>query len=206
MRKFVPFLCVVAVLILAGCNLSTQQTIRNHAHNKTQLGALIDSLVEHQPFFKNNIITRANFADSLAKRFLQYKNMPLPYLKGIPMKYEMGIPYSMYGDMAGKYVVKFSYYEYGYSENKLSENCTICFQVFTIMTKETMSGLIDGANFSISGTFRGFCNEMHFPLPSGNFADTSPPHVDTSSSTIYDEVMVDIGTLVLDDVKYVLTK
>lgn len=116
------------------------------------------------------------------------------------MALEYGVDPWQYIDttIIGKYVVKFSY-----SDDSVSNDYSVGFQVFAILEKEKVMQLIDGNKYFISGTFRDFANnttETGFRLPSGKCSYDYPSV--SYYSTFSPSLQINLGTIVLDNLTF----
>lgn len=205
MKKFVFLMSTV--FIFSGCNVSSTKQPKEQHHQK-QLAVFIDKCLEEQPNAMNNQVTRTALSDTIRDRLLKYRGDTLPILLDIPLEYEMCLQYpprlfetfeAECDKNAGKYVVKFSYSEY-FSDEKLSSKYQTTFQVFSILNKESVENLIDGAKYNINGKFRDFANntqETGFVLPSGRCIISYP-----SVTSINDKPYIDLGTLIIDSIYF----
>lgn len=199
---------VILLSIFASCigkRMETQSEIKN---SPKQLAVFLDKCLSEQPNALNNEVTRAILADTIRERLLKYQNDTLPILADLPMKYEMCLQYpprifetfeASFEKNAGKYVVKFSFGEYT-SKIKLSSKYKTTFQVFTILEKETVATLVDGALYKINGKFRDFANNTQktgFVLPSGKCIISFPSVISIDNSPY-----IDLGTLILDNISF----
>ena len=174
------------------------------------LKTILDSCLEKQPNAMNNDITRSILADSIKATIQCYIGDSLPFLSNIPLKYEMALEYlpspfdfeSESFKNAGKYVVKFSFSE---SSNKceLSKEYQTTFQIFTIMDKEAVATLIDGALYYVNGKFIDFANnskETGFVLPSGKCLVDYPS---ISRSALDNKPFINLGTLIIENATFI---
>lgn len=169
---------VILLAIFASCTGKKTETQSEIKDSPKQLAVFLDKCLSEQPNALNNEVTRTILADTIRERLLKYQNDTLPVLSDLPMEYEMCLQYpprifenfeASFEKNAGKYVVKFSFGEYT-SKINLSSKYKTTFQVFTILEKEAVATLVDGALYKINGKFRDFANNTQktgFVLPSG---------------------------------------
>ena len=167
----------ISLVIFASCTAKRTETQSVIKDSPKPLAVFLDKCLAEQPNALNNEVTRTILADTIKTRLLQYQGDTLAILSDLPMKYEMCLQYpprifetfeASFEKNAGKYVVKFSFGEYT-SKCKLSSKYKTTFQVFSILDKETVAMLVDGALYKINGKFRDFANntqETGFVLPS----------------------------------------
>lgn len=199
---------VILLSIFASCIGKRTETQSEIKDSPKQLAVFLDKCLSEQPNALNNEVTRTILADTIRERLLKYQNDTLPILSDLPMKYEMCLQYpprifetfeASFEKNAGKYVVKFSFGEYT-SKIKLSSKYKTTFQVFTILEKETVATLVDGALYKINGKFRDFANNTQktgFVLPSGKCIISYP-----SVTSIDKNPYIDLGTLILDNLSF----
>lgn len=187
-------ICVLLCIVLLGCGNRTQKKAAQTPPPKYALREMLDSCLKSQPMANNNDVTRSIFADTLKSKIQLYKGCALPYIEGVPMQYEMCLPYPN-----GQYVVKFGFGE-NTSKCKLSNDYKTTFQVFAIMDKEKVAMLVDGSLYYIKGIFRDFANnssETGFSLPSGKYIVDYPNII-----SIDNKPYIDLGTLVVDSLSF----
>ena len=188
-----------------GKRVETQSEIKD---SPKQLAVFLDKCLSEQPNSLNNEVIRTTLSDTIRERLLKYQGDTLPILSDLPMEYEMCLQYPLRifetfeadcDKNAGKYVVKFSFGEYT-SKCKLSPKYKTTFQVFSILDKEAVAMLVDGALYKINGEFRDFANNTQktgFVLPSGKCIISYP-----SVTSIDNNPYIDLGTLILDNISF----
>lgn len=198
----------ISLVIFASCTAKRTETQSVIKDSPKQLAVFLDKCLAEQPNALNNEVTRTILADTIKTRLLKYQGDTLAILSDLPMEYEMCLQYppcifetfeASFEKNAGKYVVKFSFGEYT-SKCKLSSKYKTTFQVFSILDKETVAMLVDGALYKINGKFRDFANntqETGFVLPSGKCIISYP-----SVTSIDNSPYIDLGTLILDNISF----
>lgn len=199
---------VILLAIFASCTGKRTETQSEIKDSPKQLAVFLDKCLSEQPNALNNEVTRTILADTIRERLLKYQNDTLPILSDLPMEYEMCLQYpprifetfeASFEKNAGKYVVKFSFGE-NTSKINLSSKYKTTFQVFTILEKEVVATLVDGALYKINGKFRDFANNTQktgFVLPSGKCIISYP-----SVTSIDNSPYIDLGTLILDNISF----
>lgn len=171
--------------------------VKNTASKMEQyaLASLIDSCLDVAP--ATNDVARSILADTLKGKFQHYQGKHLPYIDDLTFSYEMCVEYpklfeSIDDANAGKYLVKFSL-----ANGKIDDDCSVTFQVFAIMNKDSVATLVEGGTYHLDGLFRDFANstqETGFVLPSGKCINAYPS-VTTETD---DTPCINLGTLVFD--------
>lgn len=205
MKKSKYIIYVIIYIFLFGCDNSVNKSTSKPKTERYALRDLIDSCMQSQPNVMNNDVTKSIFADTLKECFQRFRGSTLPYLKNLPLQYEMCLEYprifeSELDKNAGKYVVKFAFGEIS-SKCRLSDKYETTFQVFAILDKETVATLVDNSLYYIEGTFRDFANnsqETGFLLPSRRYF-IDYPRISTSWCN---EPFIDLGTLIIDSLSF----
>lgn len=187
--------------LAAGCigNGAKKQVVQQE-QKEYALREMLDSCLSGQPNANSNDVARSILADTLKSKFQRFRGHSLPYIEDLPFQYEMCLKYpqTLETDIE-KYVVKFGFGNVT-SECELSDKYETTFQVFTVLDKETVATLVDGALYHIKGTFRDFANnsaETGFTLPSGRCFIDYP-----SVISIDDKPYIDLGTLIVDSLSF----
>lgn len=199
---------IVYCLLLTGCmnNASKQVPQQEQQQEKYALREMLDSCLQAQPNANNNDVARSILADTLKSKFQRFRGYSLPYIEDLPFQYEMCLEYpqTLETDIE-KYVVKFGFGDVT-SKCELSDKYETTLQVFTVLDKETVATLVDGALYHIKGTFRDFANnstETGFKLPSGKCLVDYPS---VGVTAFDDKPFIYMGTLVIDNLSFTQIK
>ena len=153
MRKLIITFGACVALSLLGCsNGGGTATTDHHVEatpTSTPLDCFVDSIFKTMPNALDNDVTRSMLADSIKVSLNNYQGGAIPFLSGLPLEYEMCLPYDRNSKFAGQYVVKFSY-------SDRATDKTMTFQVFTRMDKEKVANLVDHAKYQVDGVFLFF--------------------------------------------------
>ena len=202
MRKLIITFGACVALSLLGCsNGGGTATIDHHveaAPTLTPLDCFVDSIFKTMPNALNNDVTRSMLADSIKVSLNNYQGGAIPFLSGLPLEYEMCLPYDRNSKFAGQYVVKFSY-------SDRATDKTTTFQVFTRMRKEEVANLVDHAKYQVDGVFLFFpdnTQEHWFELPSGKGFTDNPKIYTTTELDGSIKPFINLGSFIMGEVKF----
>ena len=154
---------------------------------------IVDSVIAANPDYLNNDIKRKKVGGQIQSAILTAVNKDHNVLTEIPLTFKQ-----MMQKGNNKYIVKFELTNIGSSGTRISDKYDIYFNVFTEMTEEEASELIQNQNYNL--TFSSISDvSNNLVLPSGcTFIDT--PNVYKTS--LDDRPSVSSGGFLLKGVKF----
>lgn len=197
------FILVLALLLSACVNNSSSQTematastedVNSESAESSNyvLANIVDSIISANPDYLNNDIKRKKVAKEIQTAFISAVNNNHDVLTEIPLTFEQMM------QKGNKYIVKFELANVGSNGTRISNKYDIYFNVFTEMSEEEASDLIQKHKYHL--TFNSFSDVSgKLVLPSGRtFTDT--PNVYMSS--LDDRTSVSPGGFLVTGVKF----
>lgn len=196
-RLFLTLVLCISIVACTGGKSNNQG--REYIPEKTNVQKFIEECLAANPEFNNNDVKRQALADTMRVRLQKEEGKSLSLLDGLPVKFEMSLPYSD----GERYLVVFTCKDI---ETMISgDGYDTDVQFMTIMKKEDVANLTDNSLYYIQGTFKDFANCSHetgIVFPDGSCGDDYPSISQFSNSVLG----VNIGTLVVESVKYKFIK
>ena len=201
MKKLIYFVSII--LFLSSCvnNASSRQcsTVASTEENETAsdvsnyvLANIVDSIISANPDFLNNDIKQKKVSKEVQNAVLSAIQKDHSILSDIPLSFEMMM------QKGNKYIIKFELSNIGEQGTRISDKYDIYFNVFTEMSEEEASELIEKHKYHL--TFESICDvSNNLVLPSGR-TFTDNPNIYKSS---FDEcINVCPGAFLLKGVKF----
>lgn len=201
MKKLIYFVSII--LFLSSCvnNASSRQcsTVASTEENETSsdvsnyvLANIVDSIISANPDFLNNDIKQKKVSKEVQNAVLSAIQKDHSILSDIPLSFEMMM------QKGNKYIIKFELSNIGEQGTRISDKYDIYFNVFTEMSEEEASELIEKHKYHL--TFESICDvSNNLVLPSGR-TFTDNPNIYKSS---FDEcINVCPGAFLLKGVKF----
>ena len=153
---------------------------------------IVDSIIVANPDFLNNDIKQKKVAKEIQSVVLSSIKGDHSILTQIPLTYKMMM------QKGNKYIIKFELANIGNSGTRISDKYDIYFNVFTEMSEEEASDLIDNHKYHL--TFETISDvNNNLVLPSGRVFTDEPNVYKTSVDEL---VNVCPGAFLLKGVKY----
>lgn len=200
--KHYLFIILCAVLFAACVNNSASQqdsavaTTEEEESSSTvfkyAMANIVDSIIVANPDFLNNDIKQKKVAKEIQSVVLSSIKGDHSILTQIPLTYKMMM------QKGNKYIIKFELANIGNSGTRISDKYDIYFNVFTEMSEEEASDLIDNHKYHL--TFETISDvNNNLVLPSGRVFTDEPNVYKTS---VDKHVNVCPGAFLLKGVKY----
>lgn len=191
---------IACVLTISGCKY---QAPNNTAQKVTKdvLCQTIEGLLSTNPNAANNEITKQDFIDksnmTIDSLINEYKGKEFTIIENIPANFEMMLEYKT-GANAGNYIVKFdvSGMLSGY---RPSYDYDISFMIFSVVSKEVASQLVENKNYYLKCRLNDFVNAKNFTLPSGKKYEDLPSIMYYSGDKKWN---FDLGTFLVEDLQF----
>ena len=201
MNKLIYFVSIL--LFFSSCvnNASSRQnatvvpTEENESASnvsKYVLANVVDSVISANPDFLNNDIKQKKVSKEVQNAVLSAIQKDHSILSDIPLSFEMMM------QKGNKYIIKFELSNIGEQGTRISDKYDIYFNVFTEMSEEEASELIEKHKYHL--TFESICDvSNNLVLPSGRTFTDNPNIYKTS----FDECLnVCPGAFLLKGVKF----
>lgn len=194
MKKLIYF--ITAILTLSACvnNASTHQesAVSSNSESNFILSNIVDSVISANPDFLNNEIKQKKVSNEVQLAVLSAIQRSHNILTEIPLTFEMMM------QNEDKYIIKFELSTMGEQATRISDKYNIYFNVFTEMSEEEASELIENHKYHL--TFDSISDvNNNLVLPSGKTFTDNPNIYKTS----FDEcVNVCPGAFLLKGVKF----
>lgn len=202
MNKLIYFVSIL-LLLFSSCvnNASSRQsaTIDSTEENESAsnvskyvLANVVDSVISANPDFLNNDIKQKKVSKEVQNAVLSAIQKDHSILSDIPLSFEMMM------QKGNKYIIKFELSNIGDKGTRISDKYDIYFNVFTEMSEDEASELIEKHKYHL--TFESICDvSNNLVLPSGR-TFTDNPNIYKSS---FDEcINVCPGAFLLKGVKF----
>ena len=203
MNKLIYFVSILLLLLFSSCvnNASSRQsaTIDSTEENESAsnvskyvLANVVDSVISANPDFLNNDIKQKKVSKEVQNAVLSAIQKDHSILSDIPLSFEMMM------QKGNKYIIKFELSNIGDKGTRISDKYDIYFNVFTEMSEDEASELIEKHKYHL--TFESICDvSNNLVLPSGR-TFTDNPNIYKSS---FDEcINVCPGAFLLKGVKF----
>lgn len=177
MKHFILF--IFFLLILSACVQNTKNQSDEVVASTTEsdesvssqsqymLANIVDSIIAANPDYLSNDIKKKKVAKEIQSKVLAAVAADHNVLTEIPLSYEMMM------QNGSKYIIKFELSNIGKSGTQISDKYDIYFNVFTEMTEDEASALVDKQKYHLS--FESVSNvNGNLVLPSGRTFTDEP--------------------------------
>ena len=194
MKKLIYFVSIILLLTSCVNNASRQQDSAKSENAVTHylMANIVDSIITANPDYLNNEIKHKKVSEEVQSTLLSAIQKNHNILTEIPLSFEMMM------QNEDNYIIKFELSNIGEQGTRISEKYNISFNVFTEMSEEEASKLIEEHKYHL--TFDSIVDASNnLILPSGRTFTDNPNIYKTS----FDEcVNVSPGAFLLKGVKF----
>lgn len=166
------------------------------------VSTLIDELQKRYPNAGANAVINDSCTSYIYNVLSGYVGKPLSILDGLPVVFSGSSKYSPgCGPLSGKYLAVFILPGGSCSLGSSGKPVDISLQIYTRLSSDELSRLVEGRHYIVSGIYKGLANGYEVPRADG-MASVTDSIITVSTDAITHDLTVSFGTIIISKAKF----